>query len=73
MKGKSRWPLIITKIEYGPANEASRRKLGQVYRLLLHPVQSEERSSESKTWTMEGRATHCGQTKDDDEIKGVEP
>lgn len=45
MKGRSGEPLIVTEIGYAPADEVSRRKMAQVFRLLLRPTKIEDRTA----------------------------
>ena len=32
----NRTPLIVTKVEFAPANDSSRRRISEVLKLLLH-------------------------------------
>lgn len=44
MKSRLMKPLIITRIEYGAADEAAHKKLAQLFKLLVRPGKDGERS-----------------------------
>ena len=48
MKARRRQPLMITKIHYADSDDVGKRKIMEVYRLLLHSPSKEHRRGSNK-------------------------